>query len=142
MAIANLVTTPHCVCYINNVPFARCCGLTFDVVTPRKELRGIDNLQAVEEIPIGASIKGTLQVYRMHRDGGVEAAGLVATMDSLTREKYFSLMVIDRSTDTVLMQVNNASVHNQSWSFVPKSFVIGTVTFTGLNYNNDAQSVP
>jgi hypothetical protein len=141
MALSNIVTTPHCVCYINSVPFARCCGLTFDVSTPRKEIRGIDTLQAVEEIPVGFSVRGTLQVYRLHRDGGIESVGLIATFDSLTREKYASLMVIDRLTDTVLMQVDKMSVQNQSWSFVPKSFVIGTISFTGLNYNNDAETV-
>lgn len=141
MAIANLITTPHCVCYINSVPFARCCGLTFDSMTPRKEIRAIDTLQSVEIIPIGASVKGTIQVYRLKRDGGVEAAGLIATLESLTREKYASLMVIDRSTDTRIVQVDKLMVENQSWSFVPKSFVVGTISFTGLNYNNDAQTV-
>jgi hypothetical protein len=138
MAISNLVTSPHCVCYINSVPFARCCGLTLDIYTPRKELRGIDTLEIVELAPTGASVQGQLQVYRFHRDGGIEAAGLAATFDSLTREKYASVMVLDRSTDTVLVQVNKFCVQHQHWSITPKSFVIGTVSFTGMDYNNDA----
>lgn len=140
MAISNLVTSPHCVCYINSIPFARCCGLNLDVITPRRETRGIDYLQAVELVPIGASVKGTLQIYRLHRDGGAEAAGLIATFDALTREKYASLMVLDRSTDTILAQVDKFCVQNQNWSFVPKSFVVGSITFSGLDYNNDAQA--
>lgn len=140
MAISNLVTSPHCVCYINSVPFARCCGLNLDVLTPRKELRGIDTLEITELVPVGASARGSLQIYRMHRDGGIEAAGLAATFDALTREKYASVMILDRSTDTVLAQINKFCVQHQSWAFTPRSFVIGTISFIGLDYNNDAVS--
>lgn len=107
-------------------------------MTPRKEIRGIDTLEIVELAPVGASVRGSLQVYRFHRDGGIEAAGLAATFDSLTREKYASVMVIDRLTDTVLMQVDKFCVQHQNWAITPRSFVIGTVSFTGIDYNNDA----
>jgi hypothetical protein len=80
-----------------------------------------------------------LQVYRLHQDGGAEAAGLVATWQKLTKEKYASLMVLDRSTDTVLVQVDKFCVNNQSWRIAPKSFVLGTITWTGFNYTNDAE---
>jgi hypothetical protein len=140
MAISNLVTSPHCVCYINSVPFARCCGLNFDILTPRKEIRGIDTLEIVELAPVSVSVRGSLQVYRFHRDGGIEAAGLAATFDSLTREKYASMMVMDRLTDTVLMQVNRFCVQHQNWAITPRAFVIGTVSFTGIDCSNDASS--
>jgi hypothetical protein len=139
MARSNLVTTPHAVCYINSLPFARCCGLNYEILTPRREIRGVDILQAVEIVPIGASVHGTIQLYRLHQDGGPEAAGLVATFEKLTKEKYFSLMVKDRLTDTILIQVDRCVTISQSWSIVPKSYVTGTVTWTGFQYSNDAE---
>jgi hypothetical protein len=138
MAMSNLVTSPHCVCYINSVPFARCCGLNLDILTPRKAIRGIDTLQVVELAPAGISTRGSLQIYRFHRDGGIEAAGLAATFDAITREKYASMMVMDRLTDTVLAQIDKFCVEHQTWTITPKSFVIGTISFTGIDYNNDA----
>jgi hypothetical protein len=138
MAISNLVTSPHCVAYVNSVPFARVCGLTYDIVSPRRELHGIDILEPTELVPSSLSIHGTIQVYRLHQDGGVEAAGLVATWQKLTKEKYASLMVLDRATDTVLVQVDKFCVNNQSWRITPKSFVLGTITWTGFGYSNDS----
>jgi hypothetical protein len=125
--------------YINSVPFARCCGLTYDVISPRKELRGIDILEPVELVPTSLSVHGTLQIYRLHSDGGIEAAGLIATWQKMTKEKYASLMVLDRSTDTVLVQVDKFCVNSQSWRVVPKSFVLGTVSWTGFSYSNDSE---
>jgi cytosine/adenosine deaminase-related metal-dependent hydrolase len=137
--ISNLVTSPHCVVYINSVPFARCCGLTYDAASPRRELKGIDTLHPVELIPLGVSLHGTFQAYRLHQDGGAEAAGLIATWGKITRGKYFSLMVLDRSTDSVLVQADRCEVTNQSWTIQPKQFVLGTVAFSGLDYNNDSE---
>lgn len=139
MSTSNLVTTPHCVALINSVPFARCSGLTYDVSSPRREVHGIDVLPPVELIPTSLSIHGTVQMYKIHGDGGNEASGLVATWNSMTREKYFSLLVLDRVTDTVLVQVDKCVVTNQSWVIQPKSFVIGTVAFSGFDYSNDTQ---
>jgi hypothetical protein len=139
MSISNLVTSPHCVVYINSVPFARTCGLTYDVMSPRKELRGVDVLEPVELVPTSLAIHGTFQVYRLHQDGGLEAAGLIATWKKMTKERYASLMVLDRSTDTVLLQVDKFCVNSQSWRVVPKSFVLGTVSWSGFSYSNDSE---
>lgn len=139
MSISNLVTTPHAVCYINSVSFARCHGLTYEVISAHKEVKGIDVLTPIELIPTGVILHGTVQVYRLHNDGGMEAAGLIPTWNKLTRGKYFSLMVIDRSTDNVLVQVGKCAVSSQSWSITPKSYVLGTVSFVGMEYSNDAE---
>jgi hypothetical protein len=139
MAISNLVVSAHAVCYINSVPLARCCGLSYDISSPRKEVRGIDVLEPVEFIITGLSFKGTLQIYKLKDDGGAEAAGLIPTWNKMTQGKYFSLQVLDRTTDGVLIQVDKCEVLNQSWSVVPKSFVLGTITFSGFSYSNNSE---
>lgn len=139
MAISNLVTSPYAVCYINSIPFARCCGLNYSILSPKKEIRGIDLLQPIELIPTSLSVYGTIQVYKLRVDGGAEAAGLIATWQKMTKEKYFSLMVLDRSTDSVLIQSNRCSVLDQNWSIQPKNFVTGTIKWSGIDYMNEAE---
>ena len=139
MAISNLITSAHCVAYVNSVPLARCCGLTYDISSPRREIHGIDMLAPVELVPMGLSIKGTLQIYRLHDDGGSEAIGLIPTWAKATKGKYFSLMVLNRLTDGVILQTNRCEVLNQSWTVSPKSFVLGTITWSGIDYNNNSE---
>jgi hypothetical protein len=139
MAISNLVTSPHVVCYINSVPFARCSSLSYDILSPQKELHGIDVLQSIELITTSLSFHGTIQVYKLHDDAGAEAAGLIPTWDTMTRGKYFSLQALDRSTDGVIVQVDKCYVTSQNWRIVPKSFVVGTIVFAGFSYSNGAE---
>ena len=139
MAISNILTSAHCVAYINSVPLARTCGLSYDISSPRKEIRGIDLLEPIEFAPTSLSVHGSLQIYRLHTDGGAEAAGLLATWNSLTREKFASLMVLDRSTDSVILQVDKFCVTSQSWTIVPKSFVLGTISWSGFGYSNETE---
>jgi len=78
-------------------------------------------------------------LYRLGQDGGAEAAGLIGTWKSITREKYASMYVLDRRTDTILVQVDKMCVTSQSWHVAPKSFVMGTIAFTGFGYGNGAE---
>src|ERR1035437_124794 len=110
MAISNLVTSPHVIVLINSIPFARCSGLHYEIGSSHKELRGIDTLLPVELVPVGLSLHGTMQIFRLHQDGGIEAAGLIATWRKFTKSKYFSVLVLDRSTDSVLLQADRCSV--------------------------------
>jgi hypothetical protein len=107
--------------------------------SPRRELHGIDVLEPIELIPVGLSLHGTLQIYRLKDDGGAEAAGLLPTWQRFTMGKYFSIHVIDRTTDGLLMQADNCEVISQSWSISPKAFVLGTVSFSGFGYSNNAE---
>ena len=139
MAISNLITSPHCVAYLNSVPLARTCGLTCNMESPRKPIHGIDCLEPLELLPVSLSVNGTLQIYRLHSDWGAEAAGLLATWSKLTKEKYASLMVLDRATDSVIIQVDKFCVTSQNWVFQPKAYVMGTIAWTGFGYSNSAE---
>lgn len=138
MAISNLITSAHCIAYINTVPLARTCGLTCNIDSPRKAVHCVDTLEPVELITTSLSASGTLQIYRLHLDGAAEAAGMIATWTSALREKYCSLMVLDRLTDSVIIEVDNFCVTGQQWSFQPKAYLIGTLSWTGFGYSNDA----
>jgi hypothetical protein len=136
---SNLVTSPHAVCYINSIPFARCSGVSYSVSSPSKQSHGIDTLLPIEQIPLGLSVSGDLQVYKLKIDGGAEAAGLIATWNKMTRSKHFSLMVLDRSTDSVILRVDHCHLNNQTWQIQPKQFVVGTFAWAGLDYSNESE---
>lgn len=141
MARARTVVAAHCVVYVNGRLFGRVASLGFSAETPQRELRVIDTLEPAELIPQGASVRGSLTIYRLHRDGGIEAAGLAAAWADMTRQKYFSLMVVDRVTDTVLFRADRCATAAQSWN-VGRGFVMGTVAFVGLNWSNETVPAP
>jgi hypothetical protein len=133
----SIITSPLCVIYINSVPFARCTGFNYQINSPAKVIHGIDTLQPIELIPTSLGVGGNFTILRQHIDGGAEAAGILATWDKMTKEKYFSLLMVDRKVDSVLFQCNKAKCISQSWQIAPKGFLIGNISFTGIDYNNE-----
>lgn len=141
MARSRIVASPHVVVYVNGKLFGRVASLGFGAETPQRELRVVDTLEPAELIPQGCSVRGNLTIYRLHRDGGIEAAGLAAAWADQTRQKYFSLMVVDRVTDTVLFRADHCATTAQSWN-AGRGFVMGTVAFVGLNWSNETVPAP
>jgi hypothetical protein len=125
--------------YINGAPYARVSSLSINIATPRRDLKTVDTLSPWELLPTALSVSGTLQIYRLHNDGGAEGAGMSGGLAKLPREKYFSLLVINSLTDTVIFQSQNCSVDSQSWDIPAKSYITGRIAFSALDYNNEAE---
>ena len=134
-----IIVTANTVCYVNNVPLARCCGLSYTSQSMHKEMHCVDILEPTELIPTTLSFTGTIDIYRLHRDGGIEAAGLIPTWDNLTRSKYFSLGLKDMFADTFILQVDKCAVDSQSWRVFPKGHVQGSIFFKGFRYHNESE---
>ncbi len=138
MARSRLVVGAHVVVYVNNRLFGRVAELDWSSMTPRKAHHTIDTLEAVELMPLSATVNGTIQVYRLHQDGGVEGAGMVAHFQNVAQEKYFSIMVVDRLTDDVLFQSDRCAVTSQHWKN-GRGYVMGTISFDGLLWRNSVE---
>lgn len=140
MAAHNLLLVgAHARCYLNNQPFGRIADFSWDDNTPRKEIKVCDYLPPWELLQTGASVRCNASIYRIHMDGGIEGAGMRApSWLDLPREKYFSFLVLDRLTDTVLFRADKCSVEHQSWR-IGRGYVMGTVSFLGLLWENETQ---
>jgi hypothetical protein len=119
--------------------FGRTADIKWTSSTPQREVHVVDWLPAWELVKQGVSLHGLLTIYRLHKDGGIEAAGMQATWADLVREKYFSIMVLDRYTDTVIFQANRCSVHSQDWR-AARGYVMGTIGFQALDWNNETSA--
>lgn len=134
-----LVQSASVLCMVNGRPYGVVTAFQWNSTTPKKEFYGLDSVDPFE---IGATITkitGTISVYRTNGDGGAEGWGLATTYDDLSREKYFSLMLVDRATDRVLFQADYCSVTSQAWNVPPKGVITGQIQFTALTWNNEVR---
>jgi len=132
-----LLVGAHVVVYLNNSPFGRVADLAWSVSTPKKQLHCVDWLSPVELIPTSREVQASMTIFKMHGDGGIEAAGLAGAWGDSTMEKYFSILVIDKLSDTTIFRSDRCSVVSQSWK-VGRGYVMGSISFTGLHWSNDA----
>lgn len=135
--MAKTMVAASVICYVNGRALGTVSSFSFQSVTPRKAIRGIDSNIPYELAPTTSAITGTLELYRMDADGGIEGYLFTAPFDELPTEKYFSLQLINTKTDTVLFQADYCSVESQSWNVSSKTLVTGTVNFSALYWNNE-----
>lgn len=138
MSIPRLLLGPKTVLYINGHPYAAVAGVKFNSETPKKPLYAVDSGDPYELAPTTTKVTGTMALYRTVGDGGIEGAGMTVDFAYLPRERYFSMSLIDRSTDTQVFRADRCSVISQSWDIPSRGIVMGSVTFEALTWNNEA----
>lgn len=131
------VVGAHVLLYVNGQPFGRVVKFRWTSMTPRKELAVIDILFPVELLPTVSRVSWEMQVVRTMADGGAQGAGLVASQAHLSREKYCTLLLVDRRTDTVLFKSDYNSTDVESWDVTPKNLMLGSVSGKGILWTNE-----
>jgi hypothetical protein len=110
MARPRLINGARILVYINNVPYGRCAGISWTSITPHKAARGVDVPYVLEQMPTTYAVTGSMQIYRMIGDGGAEGSGIQAPQPLQSKEKYSTLILTERDTDTVILQINMFTV--------------------------------
>lgn len=136
--MAFLLTGTQVVCYINGDQYGLVFAATWNVDTPRKAIFAVDSATAYELAPTVATVTGTLRIYRLMRDGGLEGYGITQFPKDLLNEAYVSVTLIDAKSDTVLFTANKCAIQNQSWDVPSRGIVTGSITFQATEWSNEA----
>lgn len=123
--------------YINGKLFGICESFSYTIDTGRKEIRGIDSLFPFELAPTQVAVTGQMSVFRTANTAGLEGLGIAARDFVLPRERYFSITVIDRSTDSTPFKTDMAAVRHQNWDVAAQGLMRGTFSFVASGYAND-----
>lgn len=141
MTRAKTVVSAGVILYLNGKAFGRVREFSFTSATPRKPIHGIDAMEPFELMPTTSMVNGSISLYRTVGDGGAEGAAMTTQFDNIPREKYFTLQLIERLSDTVIFEARYCSVTRQSWSAPEKGLVIGTVEFEALDWTNELRTL-
>lgn len=140
MARARVISSAAVIMYINGRPYGRVSEFSFRSMSPRRALFGLDSMHPYELAPTQGKITASMKVYRTVGDGGAEGAGMTATFEEVARERYFSVMLVDRGAqDTVLFQADNCSLVSQAWSVPTRGIITGSLEFEALMWSNDVK---
>lgn len=140
MADSKIVTGARVVVYVNGNLFGRVDSFRWAYNTPKKEIRGIDVPYALEFAPTTQEIVATISIYKLAADGGAQGAGMSAEFVSISQEKYFTIQLVERVTDTTIFRSDFCSVQNENWEVSARGLLKGTVTFKGINIGNEVST--
>lgn len=135
-----VLTGAKVVLYVNKNPIARAMEFSWDEATPHKPVFGLDSIEAFELAPGVTTVTGTIQVVRCSRDGGAEGAGLQVPALDRAYQRYVTLMLIDRDSDTTLFQADRCVVLRQQWSAPTRGIVRGVIQFQAIRAQNEIPS--
>jgi hypothetical protein len=137
MAASSTVRAVDLILYINGKVFGVATSMNWEISTGSKAIRGIDQDFPFELAPGSSMVRGSVECMRQHDDAGVEGFGIVAIQDKLSNGRYFSLQLIDRETDSVVLQVLKASLTSQQWRVQAKGVLTGSFSWEALQYSNE-----
>lgn len=141
MARSPLLTGSKVALFINGVMYGRVAAFHYTSETPRRVIYCVDSPSPFELAPTTNAVSGTMTVYRLIDDGAAEGAGMVAPIDELPREKYFTILMFNLLSGAVVFQAEFCSVQSQTWTFDAKSLATGTINFTAIRYDNEVRRV-
>lgn len=141
MARAKVISSAGVVCYVNGRPFGRVRDVQYTSQTPRKSIYGLDSMEPFELAPTTTKIMCRMTLYRTVGDAGAEGAAISSRYEDLPREKYFSVMLVERGSDTAIFEARYCSTTSQTWSVPEKGLVTGVVEFEALDWSNELRPV-
>lgn len=140
MGKGRVISGAHLLCYFNSRVVGAVTKIELNIQQNRKAIGGIDSMQDYELAPTRSSVGGTVTMWRTIGDGGVEGRGIAAPQNSLAREKYFQLIIKERSSGTIVFQADRCSVDNQQIVMQAKALVLVTFAFKGISCGNEASA--
>jgi hypothetical protein len=124
--------------FINNRVFGIASSISWESDAGRRAIYGLDQITPFELAPGQNRITGRIECLRIRQDGGLEGRGVTVHDDKQLLEKYISIIVIDRLTDTVVLRVDNAAVNRQSWQVENRNLLRGSFEFEGLTWTSES----
>ena len=132
-----LIGYGNLVVYVNARPYGVVNSFEWAEATPSRKNGGIDTPTTIELAPTTSQVSGSMNIWRLRADGGLEGSGLKPHSRKMARARYFSLTLVDRITDEVFFHAPSCRVTNQQWSTRQRSLVQGTVTWEALDFGNE-----
>lgn len=141
MGFSRIVTGPKILCYVNGRVLGTCSSFSYNVSTPHTDIGALDSMVPYE---LGTTIvrtNGQISVFKRLSDGGAEGLGMSQPIPNLPQGKYFSLMLIEIPTRTIIFQALECTLEAQSWGFDAKGVVRGNFSWKAILYSNEVAPI-
>lgn len=137
MAKSRIITAPKVKLLVNGKTYGRVTSFNWSSESPRSEKYGLDSMQAFELASTITRGSGNMTVLRLSADGGAEGAGITATYPDLSREKYFSVTMIEIGSEITIFQARRCALTSQSWNIQARGVMAGSLSFDFIDFSNE-----
>lgn len=133
-----ILTSARVLVYVNGRRFGRCTSFTWSSQTQHREVETVDLEFPVELATARAKLSWQMGVVRTTGDGGAQGAGMVPQQTALSREKYFTLQLVDRASGYTLFKCSMCVTNSEQWTIRAPGVVAGQVSGAGITWSNES----
>jgi hypothetical protein len=137
MSRPKLMHGARVLCYINGKLFGVVTSFSWSSSTPRRKIHTIDIPHPVELATTTVDVTWNMGMLRILGDGGAQGAEIVAQQSDISREKYFSILLLERQTDLPLFKADLCVTESEQWSANAKGIVQGQISGSGILWSNE-----
>lgn len=123
--------------FINGKLYPAVTAIRWSTSSGKHTIYGIDQSTPFEIVSGQCAVRGSFEIVRIRQSGGLQGAGIAAPERKILLEKYFSLTVVDRVTDIVILQIDEASVTDENWQSAARALIQGSFSFEGIAWVNE-----
>lgn len=124
--------------YINNRFIGEVVDFSYAASAQKRPVYGIDATEPFEFVPGITSVRGRVTVLRPAGLGSLEGYGVVSSFEDAAREKYVSIMLLDRQNQMPVFQSDRAVITSQNWQVRARGLMTGSYEFEGFKWINEA----
>lgn len=139
MGQPRIIVGANVICYLNGKPLGFVAMFRYNASTPSRKIGGIDSIEVLELGPTTSMCSWNMTVYRIKGGGGIQGIGMGPVSAEIPRGKYFTFVLIDRITDTILWQGAGCRVEDESGAFESKAMSMISVAGSCLTWNNEVR---
>jgi len=134
--MSKLQVGANVVCWINGRQWGLVTDMDYNELSPREPEYGLDSMEPAELGPTTTLVTGVIRVLMARDNEMLEGMQVTAGLPYISSERYFSIMLQDRTSGFVIMTIDYASIDGQSWSVANKNLVRGQFNFKGMMVRN------
>lgn len=133
----NVLSGADALIFINGKGYGLASSQNIQINTPLMPSQTIDTHLPHEFMPSQGLVKVVFTVYRAITQGDWEGYRLASPMNQLPTQTPISIKVVNRKTQTVLWQFDNAVVERQTWAIMAQRLVQGEISLSARAISND-----
>lgn len=133
-----LVVAAKVLVYVNGRLFGQCTSFSWTSTTGDREVTTVDVDHAMELAPTVTRVSWSMGVLRSIGDGGMQGAGVVPQQQVAASGKYFSLLLLERTSNLVLFKADLSRTSQENWSVNAKGKMEGQVSGKSILWNNES----
>jgi hypothetical protein len=139
MGQQRIIVGANVICYLNGKPLGFVSSFHYNASTPSRKIGGIDSPEVLELAPTSSMCSFNMTVFRVKGGGGIQGIGMGPISIEVPRGKYFTFLLLDRITDTIIWQGKGCRVENEGGSFEAKAMSMVNVAGSCLTWDNEVR---